>query len=219
LNAAFALRDVTIGYGGRPVLSVSGLTISDGERVAVVGRSGAGKSSLLRYLHGLAPGRVALIPQDGALVRALSVFHNIYMGQLDRHPLWYNLWTLVRPGRAEVAGVRRIAAALGLEDKLFEPVETLSGGQQQRTAVGRALFNGGDIVLGDEPVSAVDPHQARSVLAALAEVHHTVVLAMHDVELALAFSDRIIGLCDGAVVLDLPSAGLTPEALAPLYRS
>ena len=95
----------------------------------------------------------------------------------------------------------------------------LSGGQQQRTAVGRALFHGGDVVLGDEPVSAVDEHQAREILTALTDSHATVVLAMHDLELALAHTDRIVGIRDGGIRLDAPSAELSPSDLAPLYKT
>ncbi len=215
----FRLDRASAGYNGHAVLSDISLTIEAGERVALVGESGAGKSTLLSMLYEQRKAQAALIPQDTALVRSLSVFHNIFIGRLHCNKTIYNLRTLVWPKRAEVDRVRAITDRLRLSDKLFTPVGELSGGQQQRTAVGRALFHGGDVVLGDEPVSAVDEHQAREILTALTDSHATVVLAMHDLELALAHTDRIVGIRDGGIRLDAPSAELSPSDLAPLYKT
>ena len=214
----FQLDDVEAGYNGRAVLHGVSLSIKPGERVALVGRSGAGKSTLLTLLYEQRKDRAALVPQEAALVRTLSVFHNVYAGRLDRHGALYNIANLIRPIRREVSAVRAVTDSLGLSDKLFEPAGELSGGQQQRTAVARALFHGGDALLGDETVSAVDEHQARAVLGAINAAFGTVVLAMHDTTLALEFTDRIIGLDHGRVVMDEPAAGLSPADLAPLYR-
>jgi phosphonate transport system ATP-binding protein len=214
----FQLDEADAGYNGRAVLRGISLVIEPGERIALVGRSGAGKSTLLTLLYEQQKDRTALVPQEAALVRTLSVFHNVYAGRLDRHGALYNLANLVRPMGREVSEVRAITDALGLSDKLFEAAGALSGGQQQRTAVARALFHGGDALLGDEPVSAVDEHQARSMLAAINDAFETVVLAMHDMTLALEFTDRIIGLDHGRVVMDEAAAGLTPADLAVLYR-
>jgi phosphonate transport system ATP-binding protein len=215
----FRLDGASAGYNGHAVLKDISLVIEAGERVALVGESGAGKSTLLGMLYEQQRSRAALIPQDTALVRSLSVFHNIYIGRLHHHKTLYNLRTLVWPARAEVARVRAITDRLRLSDKLFTPVGELSGGQQQRTAVGRALFHGGEVVLGDEPVSAVDEHQAREILTALADSHRTVVLAMHDLDLALAHTQRIVGIRGGAIALDAPSSALSLSDLAPLYKT
>src|SRR5215470_13122632 len=102
------LRCESAGYGGRAVLHEIDLTIRTGERVAVMGRSGAGKSTLLNLLYARLADRVALVPQGAGLVKTLSVFHNVYMGRLDRHSTWFNLSTLVWPRRSlvdEVAAV------------------------------------------------------------------------------------------------------------------
>lgn len=149
----------------------------------------------------------------------LSVFHNIYIGRLNRHSLWYNLANLIRPLNKEVDAVRAIARRMGIEEKLFEPVGQLSGGQQQRTAVARALYQASPILIGDEPVSAVDEHQARMVLENINENHTTVLIAMHDTTLAIAYTDRIIGLRDARIVLDRPTTGMTPVDLDDLYRT
>jgi len=214
----FSLRGANLGYDGKPVLTDVTLTIQAGERVAIVGPSGAGKSTLLSALYGQQKARTALVPQDGALVKQLSVYHNVYIGRLHRHGAFYNLLNLIRPLREPLASVTAILEPLGLTDKLFAPVGELSGGQQQRTAVARALYRGGEVMLGDEPVSAVDGVQARDVLAAINRACPTVVLVMHDVELALQFVDRVIGLQKGRIVFDQPVARLSPEQLSGLYR-
>ena len=214
----FDLKDANAGYNGRAVLNNVSLRIEKGERVALVGRSGAGKSTLLELLYSQRRRGSALIPQDPGLVKTLSVFHNIFMGRLHMNGAWYNLLNLARPMRAEIEKIEPIVARLGLEEEMFPPAGGLSGGQRQRTAVGRALYQQGDVVLGDEPVSAVDGHQARTVLDAVAEAYETVVLAMHDVDLALAYTDRIVGLNGGRVVMDEPSAGLTRGDLDSLYQ-
>ena len=116
-------------YAGRAVLHDIDLTINAGERVAVMGRSGAGKSTLLNLLHARLGDKVALIPQAAALVKTLSVFHNVYMGRLDRHSTWHNLRNLAWPARRDIAEVEDTLELVGLADKLFEQAGTLSGGQ------------------------------------------------------------------------------------------
>jgi len=213
----FALRQANLGYGGAPVLRDVTLGIQTGERVAIVGPSGAGKSTLVGALHAQRRARTALVPQDGALVAQLSVYHNVYMGRLDRHGTLYNLANLVRPLRTPLAAVAAIVAELDLTDKLHVPVGELSGGQKQRTAVGRALYHGGEVLLGDEPVSAVDGRQARQVLAAIARAFPTFVLVMHDIELALELATRVIGVRAGRVIFDRPTVELREKDRAELY--
>ena len=211
------LRSASVHYAGQCVLRDVSLQIRPGEKVALVGRSGAGKSTLLRLLYEQHPSDVALVPQELGLVNTLSVFHNVYMARLNRHNALYNLLNLVRPLAREVAAVRPILQGLDLDEKLFEPAGQLSGGQQQRTAVARALHQGSAVLMADEPVSAVDEHQSRRVLDAIVEAHATVVLAMHDTALAIAYSDRIIGLDGGRITLDASSAGMRSSDLDELY--
>jgi phosphonate transport system ATP-binding protein len=191
------LRKATAGYAGRAVLHDIDLTIDAGECVAVMGRSGAGKSTLLNLLHRRLADRVALIPQAAALVKTLSVFHNVYMGRLDRHPTWHNLRTLVWPVRRDIAEIEGTLELVGLADKLFDRAGTLSGGQQQRVSVARALYNDRSIVIGDEPVSALDRLQGADILEKLRARHDTAILAMHDIPLALAHADRVVVIEQG----------------------
>jgi phosphonate transport system ATP-binding protein len=217
MAAAIRLDRVSAGYDGTPVLHDITLSIEPGERVAIIGRSGAGKSTLLNTIYRRYPECTALIPQASALVANLSVFHNVYMGCLDRHSTFYNLRTLVWPHAGEIAAVSRVLEAVGLEEKVFAKAGELSGGQQQRTSVARAMLNARPIVLGDEPVSALDRVQAGEVLRALAERHETKIFAMHDIRLALEHTERIILLEAGRIVLDEPSSHLSHERLLPHF--
>jgi len=213
----FSLSHANLGYSGTPVVRDVSLAIEPGERVAIVGASGAGKSTLLHALYQQQKDRTALVPQDGALVKQLSVYHNVYIGRLNRHGSLHNLLNLLRPIRAHVESVTAILRELEMTDKLFTPVGELSGGQQQRTAVARALYQGGDVLLGDEPVSSVDQTQGRGVLDVIRRACPTIVLVMHDVELALGIATRVVGLRAGRVVFDRPTDAVTPQELADLY--
>ena len=215
-----ALRDETLGYGERSVLSNITVGIDAGERVALLGRSGAGKSTLLTQLHDrLAQSQpvVALVPQDEALVPALCVYHNIYMGRLDRHHALYNIGNLIWPRACDVREAGDVAQTVGLAESLWQPAAQLSGGQRQRTAIARALYRGGPIVLADEPVSAVDATQGGAILATLVDRFETVILAMHDVALARRFATRLIGLKCGRIVFDDATAAIGTEQILALY--
>lgn len=210
-------RGESAGYDGKTILAELNLSIQAGERIALVGESGAGKSTLLRLIYERCGPSASLVPQEPGLVQALTVFHNVYMGRLHCQPLIRNLRNLLWPRQADVAAVSAVLGKLRLEDKVFSNVGQLSGGQQQRTAVGRALFHPGNILVADEPVSAVDEHQAQEILSTLNNEKKTVILAMHDRALAIENADRLIGLRNGRVALDVPSAGMKPEDLDGLY--
>jgi len=217
VSVLIELAKETAGYGGRPVLHGIDLAIRAGERVAVMGRSGAGKTTLLNLLYARMAERVALVPQGSALVKTLSVFHNVYMGRLDRYPTWYNIRTLIWPARRVVGEVAAVLDLVGLRDLLFARAGELSGGQQQRASVARALYNGRPILIGDEPVSALDRVQGGEILGRLAARHETVIVALHDIFLALDHTDRIVVLDSGRIALDAPSNTLTAADLIPYY--
>src|SRR5918995_2157417 len=217
MEPLFELRQASVGYDGRPVLVDIDLAVRRGERVAVMGRSGAGKSTLIKLLFAQRAAEVALIPQTAALVKTLSVFHNVFMGRLDRRSTFYNLRTLLWASRGDLDEVGAVLESVGLAEKLFAAAGTLSGGQQQRTSVARALYNGRPIVIGDEPVSALDRVQGDEILSLIGRRHETLVLVMHDIPLALAHADRIVVLERGRKVLDRPAASLTAADLVPYY--
>jgi phosphonate transport system ATP-binding protein len=214
-----SLTGVTLGYAGRTILASVDLVIHEGERVALLGRSGSGKSTLLNALFDGLADRAALIPQAAALVPQLSAFHNVYMGRLDRHSTVRNLRELLWPARATLAEVTATLARVDLADAVRQKAGTLSGGQQQRVSVARALYNGRPIVLGDEPVSALDARQGARVLETIHAVHATSILALHDVALALDHASRVVVLKDGRVALDAPATGLRAADLVALYQA
>lgn len=214
------LDGADLGYGGTAVLRGVRLNVAPGERLALLGRSGSGKSTLLAALRQavLARGlRVALVPQDTALVPQLSALRNVLMGRLDDHGALYNLRTLIRPRPADRDASLDALDRVGLTPEASRAVEGLSGGQKQRVALARALHRGGDVILGDEPLSAVDPRQAEALAAVIRDAFPTAVLALHDVAIARAFATRVIGLRDGVFLFDLPVADLDATWIEALY--
>lgn len=206
-----------LGYGNHIALRDLTLQIAEGEKIAVIGPSGAGKSTLLQGLYAQIPARAALCPQELGLVDTLSVYHNIYMGQLDRHNALYNALNLIRPVPAHLHSIQQLASRLGLETLLRRPVATLSGGQRQRVALGRALYRQQPVFLGDEPVSNLDSHQGRKLLKIVLAQHDTAVVALHNRALALQLFERVIGIRNGVIALDGPPHSISTEQLQQLY--
>ena len=214
----FSLKNCQVGYEGEIILHNISLDISPGERVALIGKSGSGKSTLLKHLQTLAPNEIAFCPQSHGLVPILSAFHNIYMGDLHRHSFFYNLLNLIKPQKKVLQVVHEIAAKLGIEPTLFTSIDKLSGGQQQRVNIGRALIQNRKIFIGDEPTSSIDDYQSKDIVSLICQQHETVILALHDVELALNSCDRIIGIKDKQISLDAPSSSLNVSNLVSLYQ-
>ena len=215
--SGFDLSGLTASFGGERVIGPLSLSVREGERVGLVGRSGAGKSTLIRLVYEQVERLAALVPQDLGLVNALPVFHNVYMGRLDAHGNWYNMVTLVRPFTRDSRDVQSLLSELGMTETAWMPTASLSGGQRQRVAIARALYRQSGLLLADEPVSALDGPLAHQVMTLLRERFKTSVIALHDVELALEYCTRIVGIQDGQIALDESSEKLTPADIAPLY--
>ncbi len=215
--SGFDLTGLTASFGGERVIGPLSLKVKKGEKVALVGRSGAGKSTLIRLLYQEVESLASLVPQDLGLVNALPVFHNVYMGRLDANPTWYNVVSLMRPFSRDSREVKDLLSELGMPEKVWIPAASLSGGQRQRVAIARALYRKSGLLLADEPVSALDGPMAHQIMRLLTERFETSVVALHDVELALAYCTRIVGIQDGQVALDEFSEKLTPADIMPLY--
>lgn len=219
------------------------LTIEAGERIALLGESGAGKSTMIDVIAGLTEpttgtvevlgrplaglgGRalrshrssVGVVRQQHGLPERLRVVHNVNSGRLGSWSTWRAVTSLVRPrGRSDVEAA---LARVGLDGLADRSTGDLSGGQQQRVAVARALIEPRRLLLADEPVSAVDPKLSEDVLALLcaAEGNPTVVVSLHDPALARRHVDRVVGLRDGVVVFDLAVEDVSGRHLDELYR-
>ena len=215
----FQLDSVELSYQRRQVLSDISLNIEKGEVVAIVGESGVGKSSLLEILRKQQQKTSAYAPQSDALVEQLSVFHNLYMGSLDRHHALYNftnlLWPLNKP-RKEVGD---LATQLGLSEHLWSSASQLSGGQSRRTIIGRALYQKRTIFIGDEITSGLDEYQAEQMFQLILSRHETVVLALHNVDLALKYCSRIIALKNQRIALDVNSRDISSADLSAIYSA
>ncbi len=213
----FYLSKQDLAWQGKTVLRDLEIEIKVGEKVALLGKSGAGKSTLLKALYQQRPEDIAFFQQVPALVPSLSLFHNIYMGQLAEHNVLYNTLNLFFPQKAARKRVALLAQSLDLHNHLKARAETLSGGQQQRAALARTLIQEKAIFLGDEPVSAVDELQAERLIAKIISSHQSVVLALHNTELAVKYCDRIIALKEGELALDCQVAELDSEKLRRIY--
>ena len=221
MTALTLLTRESLGYGEKQVLAEVSFSLSPGERVILLGHSGAGKTTLLNaiYERMRSGNRIALVPQDYALVPQLTVFHNVYMGRLEDHGALYNLLNLVHPRASQRKLIGPILEEIGLAAQERQSVEALSGGQKQRVALGRALFRGGRALIADEPVSAVDERHAAELLEIIATHFETSVLALHDVDLALSFATRLIGLRGGRVLFDESRANLDRGRIEALYAA
>jgi len=223
------LVEQDIGYKGQVQLRRVSLAVEWGERIAVVGPSGAGKSTLLDYLYQVLyqsyASQVTFCPQALGLVENLSVFHNIYMGCLEKHRWYYNLCNLLHPFAREIEGIKPIVKSLTIENQLHQIVAELSGGQKQRVALGRCLFQKSQnaakqhcVFIGDEPVSSLDEYHSDKLLRLMVKNFSTSIVALHDVDLALKYFNRIVAIKQGEVVLDQAAAQLNSAALSEIYQ-
>lgn len=232
-NGFVALRDIT-------------LAAQSGERIAIIGPSGAGKTTLLRVLGAaLRPtaGQVELLDADpwalsaGELRRLrlrIGVAHQapplpprqrvltaVLAGRLGQWPWWKSIASLLYP--LDIAGARAVLSRLDLGERVFERNDRLSGGQLQRVGIARVLYQQPQLMLADEPVSALDPALALhtvQVLTADAEARGaTLVASLHAVDLALLCFPRIVGVRDGRIAFDRPTAEVDEALLRELYAT
>jgi len=219
--------------GGVRALTDVNLTVEDGEFLVVVGLSGSGKSTLMRCVNRLVEPtegqiihngqdvtaaspeelrrirrHIGMVFQHFNLVRRSTVLTNVLSGRLGYVNPWASL--VGRFPREETAKAMRALERVGIAEKAYARADELSGGQQQRVGIARALVQDPDLMLADEPVSALDPATSHSVLRYLEEINRqdgiTVVCNLHFLDLARRYGTRIVALKEGRLIFDgLPS--------------
>jgi phosphonate transport system ATP-binding protein len=220
------------------------LQIPDGQMVGIIGRSGAGKSTLLRLINRLiepCEGKIlykneeitalkgpqlrywraqcAMIFQQFHLVDRLDVLTNVLIGRINDHADLPSMFKLFK--QHEITLAIKALDRLDMADQAMQRAETLSGGQQQRVAIARALIQAPEIILADEPIASLDPHNASKVMDALKAINQdeskTVIANLHTLDTARKYTDRIIGMLSGKVVFDGPPEELTDQMVLDIY--
>jgi len=242
-NQAPLLRveSMSKAFGQRKVVSRVSFTLAARELVALLGPSGAGKTTLFRCCTGLlepdegrvsfagdASGRqragprpMAIVFQDYNLVRRLTALENVLGGRLGHLASWRGI--LRRFKRADKLKAFECLERVGMLDHAHDRADRLSGGQQQRVAIARALAQETKIIVADEPVASLDPASAAGVLQLLRNIARSdgvaVICSLHQVGYARTFADRIIGLAAGRVVIDARTDELGDRDYDSLYAS
>ena len=245
IEAAVRIDDVDLRYPGedRPALVIDTLTIGKGERVALIGPSGGGKTTLLRLLNGtLMPTsgsidilgerlstdapmprehrrRSGMIFQGFALVERATVLENVLAGRLGYAHPWLSLFGKFADEDRKLA--MEAIAEVDLLGKMHQRVDSLSGGQRQRVAIARVLAQAPELILADEPVSQLDPTLTQEIIELLTEACErrgaTLIMAVHQPDLAKAHMQRIIAVKAAAIAFDGPSDAMSEDVRSRIY--
>ena len=219
--------------------------VTNNEIVAIIGPSGAGKSTLVRCLNRLVEPTSGTVRLDGTeitdlpterlpkirrdmgmifqeynLIERLTVMENVLSGRLG----YLSSWRAFRRDfpQEDVDRAFEILSRVGLSGLENNRADELSGGQRQRVGIARAIIQDPKIMLVDEPTSSLDPETSRDVMDLLTEIARDegvpVLINIHEVDLAVDYADRVIGLADGRVVFDGPASGLDEGIEDTIYR-
>ncbi|MBM7573299.1 phosphonate ABC transporter ATP-binding protein [Aquibacillus albus] len=241
------LHDVSKQYGNNTIaLSDVNFSVREGEFVSVIGPSGAGKSTLLRCINRMIDAsngeivfdgvnalglkrkelrnlrtKIGIIFQHYNLVDRLSVIENILHGRLGYKSAITGALGIY--SREEKEQALKLLNILGLEDQVYKRSDQLSGGQKQRVGIARALIQNPKMLLCDEPIASLDPNASKVIMDYLKDISKsmgiTVLINLHQVDVALKYSDRIIGVSKGSVVYDGSPRHITKEEIHHIYGS
>jgi phosphonate transport system ATP-binding protein len=238
------VTELTKVFGSKTAVDRVGFEVGKPAMIGVIGRSGAGKSTMLRMLNRLADatsgtvefeGRditslrgaekrhwqseCAMIFQQFNLVPRMDVVSNVLHGTLNRRSTLATMFNLYP--HSDIDRAIDILDRLGIAEQAEKRAEALSGGQQQRVAIARALMQDPKIILADEPIASLDPMNAQIVMDALRRIHEEdgrmVIANLHTLDTARRYCDRVIGMRDGRVVFDGTPAQLTTGVARDIY--
>lgn len=241
------LKNITKYYSGTvPALSEVSLSVPEGEFVSVIGSSGSGKSTLLRCINRIIEAtsgeiyfdgtdftklpkhklrkvrrKMGMIFQNYNLVDRLSVLENVLHGRLGyKSTLSGSLGMYTKEEKQQAFKIINI---LGLDDQVYKRCDQLSGGQKQRVGIARALIQKPKLILCDEPIASLDPNTSKIIMDYLKNIAKdmgiTIVITLHQVDVALKYSDRIIGVHKGSIIFDGSPRELTSERISEIYDS
>jgi len=230
--------------GGVTAIREINLTVDAPQVIMIIGSSGAGKSTLIRCINRLiepttgsvmlhdtdvttlgkgglrkARRRMGMIFQEYNLVDRLTVMENVLSGRLGYVSFWQAYRRKYPP--EDIGAAYELLDRVGLMDNCNSRADELSGGQRQRVGIARALMQRPDLLLVDEPTASLDPKTSRQIMRLIVELareHGTPALInIHDVALARAFADRVIGLAGGTVAFDGSAEEVTDKVLTDIY--
>lgn len=240
------LNNLHVGYDKKhDVLKDLSLTVPSGEWVGIIGRSGSGKSTLLRSIHlftktksgsikldgteitGLSSRelrkirrKIAFIFQDYNLIDSLTVLENVLTSRLGYQSALQSL--IGKFPEEDYKRAQKAIGRVGLEEKMFEKAKNLSGGQKQRVAIAKALCQDADLILADEPVSSLDQGTTIQIMEYFKLIHEkkhkTILINLHNVELAKKYCDRIVAIDAGKIIYDGSPELLDEKTIQALYE-
>lgn len=228
--------------GGTEALRGVNLKVKKGEFLSILGPSGSGKTTLLRSINGLeniengkiffdkekidkfylpeVQKKTGMIFQDFNLVNNLSAINNVLTGLLNSSSKFLSmLYLFTKEQRLEAL---KSLETVGLLNKAYSRADELSGGQRQRVGIARAIIKKPVLLLADEPVASLDPKAANLIMSLLKKINKefniTVICNLHQVDLAVKYSDRIVGLLDGEIIFDQLASNIDKISVNQIYR-
>ena len=228
--------------GGTEALRGVDLKINKGEFLSILGPSGSGKTTLLRSINGLenidsgeiffdskkinkiylseVRKKTGMIFQEFNLVNNLSAINNVLTGLLNSSSKFLSMFYLFTKDQKLEA--LNALETVGILDKAYSRVDELSGGQRQRVGIARAIIKKPTLLLADEPVASLDPKAADLIMSLLKKINKefkiTIVCNLHQVELALQHSDRIVGLLEGTIIFDKLASNINKTKINQIYK-